>query len=287
MTVKIRFLLVAAVVCGCAWAQDTVTHPFSGVTCARHEQKTPEPLAYFLVRIDLANPKIRFVTTKPNGDAPRDTHTQTTLDFVKETGAQLGINANYFTFDGDENTDLLGLAVSEGVVVSPWDNSGASCAVNIGKDNKVTFVGRPAERGIETAPPVSLFNAVAGRYWLVKDGKAVPEPGGERHPRTAIGRSAANELLLLIVDGRSQDHSVGMTIPELAEAIKTMGAVEAIALDGGGSATLVLADPTPHVANVPMPREAPAGMAAGPPGIPRENGNNLAVFAAPAQGAAP
>lgn len=287
MVLKIRHLLIATLVCGCAWAQDTVTHPFSGVTCIHHEQKDPSSLAFFLVRIDLKDPNIRFVTTKPNGDAPRDTHTQTTLEFVKETGAQIGINANYFTFDGDANTDLLGLAVSEGVVVSPWDNSGSACAVNIGKDNKVTFVNRAAESGTETVPPVSLYNAISGRYWLVKEGKVAPEPGGERHPRTAIGLSDANELLLLIVDGRLDTHSVGMTIRELADAIKAMGAVEAIALDGGGSATLVLADPTPHVVNVPLPRQAPAGMTAGPPGVQRENGNNLAVFAAPAQGAAP
>ncbi len=287
LRLRIRHLILALALCGGAWAQDTVTRPFSGVTCIHHEQQAPEPLAWFLVRVDLANPKIRFITTKSNGDAPRDTRTQTTLEFAKETGAQIAINANYFTFDGDANTDLLGLAVSEGTVVSPWDNSGSACAVNISKDNKVTFINRVQESGTNTQPPVTLYNAVSGRYWLVKDNKVVPETGGERHPRTAIGRSATNELLMLIVDGRSGNHSVGMTIRELADATKTLGAVEAIALDGGGSATLVLADPLPHVLNVPMPLQAPAGMPATPPGIQRENGNNLAVFAAPAEGAAP
>ena len=69
-----------------------------------------------------------------------------------------------------------------------------------------------------------------------------------------------------------------MTIRELADTMQAAGATEAIALDGGGSATLVLANPVPHVENVPMTLKTPMGFQAKPPGIQRENGNNLAVF---------
>jgi len=60
-----------------------------------------------------------------------------------------------------------------------------------------------------------------------------------RHPRTAIGRTAKNEILLIIVDGR-QDMSVGCSIAELTEIAARLGCVDAINLDGGGSSTINL-----------------------------------------------
>jgi hypothetical protein len=277
-----RWAFVLIFGCVSAWAGDTVTQPFPGVTYVCHEQQTPQPLAHFLVRIDLTTPGLRFTSTPSNSEDPYETKRQTTLEFVKQTGAQIGINANWFTLDTGANADLFGLAVSEGHVVSPWDGSDMKYGVNIGKDNTVTFVERAKDSGTETIPPVPLYTVVSGRYRLVHEGKV--EPGlsvKERHPRTALGMNANREILLFIVDGRSKKHSVGMTLQELAEALFTAGAVEAIDLDGGGSATLVLANPEPHVENIPLPLDASPSASVKPPGIQRENGNNLAVFIPP------
>jgi hypothetical protein len=60
----------------------------------------------------------------------------------------------------------------------------------------------------------------------------------DRHPRTAIGYTAEEELLLLVVDGR-QGFSQGASLLELAEIMVELGAVEAMNLDGGGSSTMV------------------------------------------------
>ncbi len=61
-----------------------------------------------------------------------------------------------------------------------------------------------------------------------------------RHPRTAIGRMTDGRLLLVAVDGRQIGVSHGMTLQELAELMKTLGATDAMNLDGGGSTTMVL-----------------------------------------------
>jgi len=61
----------------------------------------------------------------------------------------------------------------------------------------------------------------------------------QRHPRTAIGWTAAGKLMLLTVDGR-QKFSVGMTMAELADLMSELGCVEAMNLDGGGSSTMVV-----------------------------------------------
>jgi len=46
-------------------------------------------------------------------------------------------------------------------------------------------------------------------------------------------------LLLVAVDGRHPERSVGMTRPEFAELLQRFGATDAMALDSGGSVTLV------------------------------------------------
>lgn len=60
-----------------------------------------------------------------------------------------------------------------------------------------------------------------------------------RHPRTAAGVRADGRLLLVTVDGRQPERSVGMTIAELAALLGELGAVEALNMDGGGSTTMV------------------------------------------------
>jgi len=60
-----------------------------------------------------------------------------------------------------------------------------------------------------------------------------------RGPRTCIGWDAAHNWLLLVADGRSAS-SVGLTIPETAQLFQSLGAVEAMNLDGGSSTQLVV-----------------------------------------------
>ncbi|MBS1680322.1 MAG: phosphodiester glycosidase family protein [Bacteroidetes bacterium] len=57
-----------------------------------------------------------------------------------------------------------------------------------------------------------------------------------RHPRTAIGITKRN-ILLLTVDGRDRK-AAGMNLIELAQIMRWLGAKSAINLDGGGSTTL-------------------------------------------------
>jgi hypothetical protein len=61
-----------------------------------------------------------------------------------------------------------------------------------------------------------------------------------RHPRTAVGHTRdGSALILVVVDGRSTK-SVGMTLVELAEQMRRLGAWQALNFDGGGSTTMVV-----------------------------------------------
>lgn len=81
-------------------------------------------------------------------------------------------------------------------------------------------------------------NVAVENYW-----KEVFDYGGvsgtSRQPRTGIGFTADNKLILLVCDGRGENGSVGFTLAELADKFIALGCTHAINLDGGGSSTFV------------------------------------------------
>ena len=269
------------------WTTQAVTvtsHPFTGITYVAHEQQDPYPLAWYLVRIDPDAPGIRLITTEPNGEAPEDTDTENTREFAKRTRVQVAVNANFFGSLDEPVTDVLSLAVSNGQRYSPWAAS-LPWGINFDPDNHATVIHRDENdhTGYGSVPPVELFNAVAGNVRVVAEGKCVAPENSARHPRTAAGLTKEGEILLLVVDGRHPAHSRGVTYRELAEILLQQGAWEAINLDGGGSSTLVIANPKPRVVNVPMPVEAPEGAPLPPFPLLRTVGNNIGIYANPAE----
>ncbi len=61
-----------------------------------------------------------------------------------------------------------------------------------------------------------------------------------RHPRTAIGITASNEMIVAVVYGRQPGVSAGASITEMARLLRSLGAVEAMNLDGGGSSSMLV-----------------------------------------------
>lgn len=57
-------------------------------------------------------------------------------------------------------------------------------------------------------------------------------------PRTAVGVIDENHLVFVVVDGRQQGYSAGVTLTELADILVDLGATTAYNLDGGGSSTM-------------------------------------------------
>lgn len=63
--------------------------------------------------------------------------------------------------------------------------------------------------------------------------------GGGEAPRSAIAKLANGKILFLVIDGRSTV-SRGVNLNELADILLSLGATDAINLDGGGSTTMVI-----------------------------------------------
>ncbi len=93
---------------------------------------------------------------------------------------------------------------------------------------------------------------------ILKDGEFVEQNkdsiNNARHPRTAAGIKEDGTVIFLTVDGRRIPQSYGFTIPELSDYMKSLGCVDAVNFDGGGSTTFYASDIgelTAHRKNIP------------------------------------
>ncbi len=77
---------------------------------------------------------------------------------------------------------------------------------------------------------------------LIKDGELRPDfsdvPIHIRNPRTGFGMIEPNHYIMIVVDGRQKDYSIGMTLEDFARLFAAYGCTEAYNLDGGGSAAM-------------------------------------------------
>lgn len=101
-------------------------------------------------------------------------------------------------------------------------------------------------RGSSTTGWDRVEQSVGGGPWLVKDGRVFVDAQEEKfqssfyqgsHPRTAVGVTSDDKLLIVTVDGR-QKWSRGMSLNSLAQLMRSLGCLQAMNLDGGGSTTL-------------------------------------------------
>jgi exopolysaccharide biosynthesis protein len=285
-------------------AADTVERPFQGVTHVTRLESEPRSLRIHIVKIDLTAPGVRLKLTPPGGK--RETVRQTTLEFLKQEHAQVGINAHFFLpFPSAEtDVDLVGFAASEGKVFSGFEKPVQSYAIvadapalHIDSANHATIVHRDPsfDDGLHILEKVNVWTAVSGSAQIVTGGKkTIPRylddftidgllrPGGPNaysntkswydvpQARSAAALTAdARTLILFTVDVRNG--SAGMSVGEVADLLIREGARDALNLDGGGSTTLAMEDPATRTARiVNVSSDNPQG---------RSVGSNLVVFA--------
>ena len=62
----------------------------------------------------------------------------------------------------------------------------------------------------------------------------------DKHPRTAMGYTKDNKLIILVVQGRFPGIAEGATLPQEAKILQNLGCWEALNMDGGGSSCLLV-----------------------------------------------
>jgi hypothetical protein len=260
------------------WPRYVVWEPQSvGVGLASVTLRYPRPLRIHALRVDLDAEGLSLVTDKGNGDRELEVDGLKTSSFLLQTGCQAAINASAFwplhKDDGGEQ-EIRGLVVSDGEVVSRIDEDKPRSAVVVSTDHRVAIIDPP----IDTE---GVVTAIGGYGDLLRNGAVIPPQEKQKfidelHPRTALGiDDEGRTLILVVVDGRQPGYSEGVSLPELAEMMRLLGADDAVNLDGGGTSTMVVATPSGGFRLVNRPIQG------GVPGTERVSASHLGIRATP------
>lgn len=87
--------------------------------------------------------------------------------------------------------------------------------------------------------PVLLQNGkikITNEEEMMFRGKAI----NDKHPRTAMGYTKDNKLIILVVQGRFPGIAEGATLTQEAKMLQELGCWEALNLDGGGSSCMLV-----------------------------------------------
>lgn len=136
-------------------------------------------------------------------------------------------NGDFYNMGTGEPSGVL---VMNGITVKSLASAQEKNWFAVTEDNKAYI-------GTGTLPE-NTVEAIGGATMLIKDGQInVSESDTTKNPRTAVGIKANGNVLILSANGRQEPFSSGYTYYELAEKMLELGCVDALNLDGGGSAT--------------------------------------------------
>lgn len=165
------------------------------------------------------------------------------MTMVKNVGAIAGINGGGFkdgpNYDSNGGTPG-GLIIEQGQLVCPTvpDDVTVYNMIGINADGVLVLRHCTAEWALSNR----IVSAVSFAPFLVVNGEGLVKNGSGGWgiaPRTAIGQRASGEMLLLVIDGRQADWSIGCDLDVLQDVMLAEGAVNAAMLDGGSSTAMV------------------------------------------------
>ena len=216
---------------------------YDGIDVTNWSRQTPL-YRVFAARIDLATPGLVMKATPRNKKYEankNETRRQTTLKFLEENELFFAINTNYYlpfnaiSIMTEGNADVSGLAVADGVVVSPAQEGFISLLFK--KDEPPEIKRVFPEDNLD-----GVLFAFSGRKMTLSHG--VPcqrNEKAQRDPRTAVGLSEDRRFLyFIVIDGRQEKYSIGATVDEEGKELLRCGAYDGFNLDGGGSSTMVV-----------------------------------------------
>jgi len=136
---------------------------------------------------------------------------------------------------------------------------------HVGADNDNIYAYPKPNANVEGSAPMALpteifpvggaiwntQTAIGGSPMLIKNGKVNITDTAElisinnttSRPRTAIGSTASSLVLLLAVEGdNTLSGTPGMNLAELTTVLQSLGCIDAINLDGGGSTNMIVSN---------------------------------------------
>ena len=190
-----------------------------------------------LVRLSLASPELRLVIS------PENKKGSTPSDLALADSSIVSLNGSFF----DDRMRALGLVVSRSL---KWKGSRDTAGYYVFGCINAQTCSIETDSGFITAggARAPFETAISGRPILVRNGTArttaedaqCPQFCDKRHPRAAIALDRSRkEIILALAEGR-QATAQGYTLAEFGAFLAQVGAYDAVNLDGGGSATLII-----------------------------------------------
>lgn len=161
---------------------------------------------------------------------------ETTSAAAQRSGAVLAVNAGGF-FAHEGSLVPMGITVIDGEVLTFSTYDPDLCFIGFNRSGQL--VGGRIETK-EQLLELDILHGVSFLPALLQDGKKQPIPperANTRHPRTIIGHFDNGDLLFVVIDGRRQGWSLGVTLEEAQEKLLKFKVRDAYNLDGGGSST--------------------------------------------------
>ena len=161
--------------------------------------------------------------------------TDTTSDMAEENNAVLAINGDYY------GARQSGYVIRNGVVYRNQGSNGEDMVIS--KDGSLSFISE-SDTTTDSLLQKQAWQVLSFGPVLVENGQVAVSENDEvgmamvSNPRTAIGTVAKNHYLFVVSDGRTSE-SAGLSLYELANFMKSLGATNVYNLDGGGSSTMV------------------------------------------------
>ena len=161
--------------------------------------------------------------------------TDTTSDMAEENNAVLAINGDYY------GARQSGYVIRNGVVYRNQGSNGEDMVIS--KDGSLSFISE-SDTTTDSLLQKQAWQVLSFGPVLVENGEVAVSENDEvgmamaSNPRTAIGTVAKNHYLFVVSDGRTSE-SAGLSLYELANFMKSLGATNVYNLDGGGSSTMV------------------------------------------------
>ncbi|WP_226533637.1 phosphodiester glycosidase family protein [Microbacterium paraoxydans] len=169
--------------------------------------------------------------------------TETTSDIAADNDAVFAINGDYYGFRS------TGIEIRNGVI---YRDEGAREGLAFYTDGHVEVYDETTTTAEELLA-AGVWNTLSFGPAIVDDGAVLDgiddvevDTNVGNHsiqgdqPRTAVGIIDDNHYVFVVVDGREEGYSKGVTLTELADIMTGLGAETAYNLDGGGSSTMYL-----------------------------------------------
>ena len=164
-----------------------------------------------------------------------DWSTQDAMTMDRDCHAILAISGDFYTYQS------TGFLARNGVL---WKSDQTRCDLCVLYNTGVMACYKASDYTVE-----DIWERGVAQAWnfgpslLDENGRALPDyqvsvAVSYPNPRSAVGYYEPGHYCFVVVDGRQDDYSKGVTVPELAQIFEELGCSVAYNLDGGGSALM-------------------------------------------------